>query len=381
MILPERTELNEHAIELEEGKQPPYGPIYSLGPVELETLKTYIETHFKTGFIRPSKSPAGAPILFNKKPDGSLWLCVDYQGLNNLTIKNQYPLPLIGESLDRLGRAKRFTQLDLTSAYHQMRIREGEKWKTAFRTRYGHFKYQVMPFGLSNAPASFQGYINKILAEKLNIFVIVYLYDILIYTEEQGQGHVDAVRWVLNHLRKHGLYAKLKKCWFHQDEVCFLRYVVSAQEIKMEDERIKAVRNWPEPKSVRDIQVFIVFANFYRRFIRGFSRVAAPLTSMLKTTGSSGSAPSGLGAEDEVIGGGGSRADEMVRNLSKAKISSKSKKSKNDKSEIPTRTNLGTTGEPMFLTPGAREAFNQLKQAFTKAPILRHFDSECHIRI
>ena len=187
-VLPERTELNEHTIDLEDGKQPPYGPIYSLGPVELETLKTYIEIHFKTGFIWPSKSPAGAPILFDKKPDGSLRLCVDYRGLNNLTIKNRYPLPLIGESLDRLGRAKRFTQLDLTSAYHQMRIKEGDKWKTVFRTRYGHFKYQVMPFGLSNTPASFQGYINRILAEKLNIFVIVYLDDIFIYTEDQGDG-------------------------------------------------------------------------------------------------------------------------------------------------------------------------------------------------
>ncbi len=154
--------------------------------MKLETLKAYIETHLKTGFIRPSKSPAGAPILFDKKPNSSLRLCVDYWGLNNLTIKNQYPLPLIGEVLDRLGRAKRFTQLDLTSAYHRMKIREGDKWKTAFCTRYSHFEYQVMSFGLSNAPASFQGYINKILAEKLDIFVVVYLDDILIYTEDPG---------------------------------------------------------------------------------------------------------------------------------------------------------------------------------------------------
>ena len=158
--LPEHTGMNDHAIKLEEGTQLPYGPIYSLGSVELETLKTYIETNLKNGFIRTSMSPAGAPILFDRKPDGSLRLCVDYPGLNNLSIKNRYPLPLIGEYLDRLGRAKRFTQLDLTSAYHRMRIREGDEWKTAFRTRYGHFEYQVMPFGLSNAPASFQGYIN-----------------------------------------------------------------------------------------------------------------------------------------------------------------------------------------------------------------------------
>ena len=127
MVLRERTKFNEHAIDLEDRKQPPYGPMYSLGPVELETLKTYIKTYLKTGFIRPSKFPAGAPILFDKKPDGSFCLCVIYRGLNNLMINNRYPLPLIGESLDRLGRAKRFTQLDLTSAYHCMRIKEGDE--------------------------------------------------------------------------------------------------------------------------------------------------------------------------------------------------------------------------------------------------------------
>ena len=155
MQLPENTGINEHAIELVEGKQPPYGPIYSLGPVELETLKAYIETYLKTGFIRPSKSPAGSPIFFDKKPNGSLRLCIDYRGLNNLTIKNRYLLPIIDESLDWFGCAKRFIQLDLTSAYHWMRIWEGDKWKILFCNRYGHLEYQVMPFSLFNAPASF----------------------------------------------------------------------------------------------------------------------------------------------------------------------------------------------------------------------------------
>ena len=155
LVLPECTEFNEHAIDLKDGKQPPYRPIYSLGPVELETLKTYIKTHLKTGFIWPSKSPADAPIFFDKKPDSNFYLCVDYRGLNNLTMKTRYLLPLIGESLNRLGRAKRFTQLDLTSAYYCIKIKEGDEWKTAFQTRYDHFEYQVMPFRLSNAPASF----------------------------------------------------------------------------------------------------------------------------------------------------------------------------------------------------------------------------------
>ena len=265
--------------------------------------------------------------------------------------------------------------MDLTSAYHRMRIKKGDKWKTAFRTWYGYFKYQVMPFGLSNAPASFQGYINKILAEKLDIFVIVYLDDILIYTEDPGQGHVEAVRWVLDVLRRHGLFANLKKCRFHKDEVRFLGYIVLAQGVRMEDEQIEAVKNWPEPTSVRDIQVFIGFANFYRRFIRGFSRIAASLTSMLKTTGSSEeSAPRAFRAgNDEVVGGGGGRADETVVDSST---------SKNEKSRKSTRVpNIGATGEPNFLTPDAKKAFNHLRLAFIKAPILRHFDSENHIRI
>ena len=400
----ENTGINEHAIKLEEGKQPLFGPIYTLGPVELETLKTYIETNLANGFIRLSKSPARAPILFNRKPDRSLRLCVDYRGFNNLTIKNRYLLPLIGESLDRLGRAKQFTQLNLTNAYHRMRICESDEWKTAFRTRYGHFKYQVMPFGLSNAPATFQGYVNKILAEKLDIFVVVYLDDILIYTKDPGQPHIEAVCWVLDQLRKHSLFANLKKCCFHQDEVRFLGYVVSSKGISMEAERIEVVKDWPEPKSVRDIQVFLGFANFYRRFIQGFSRIAAPLTSILKTTGSpdepapsrnngSRSASSrndnsrpASGKNDgngEVDGiGVGKNGVEHAKKSEKTSKSWKLSKSGKRLSKSRNSTNSDATEDgSKFLTPDARTAFNCLRLAFTEAPIFRHFDPECHIRI
>ena len=159
-----------------------------------------------------------------------------------------------------------------------MRIRKGDEWKTAFRIRYSHFEYQVMLFGLSNAPTTFQGYINKILAEKLDIFVVVYLNDILIYTKDPGQLHVEAICWVLDQLRKYFLFANLKKCCFHQDEVCFLGYVVLSKGISIEAKRIEVVKDWPEPKSVRNIQVFLGFANFYWRFIQGFSKIIAPLT-------------------------------------------------------------------------------------------------------
>lgn len=186
MKLPKNTSINKYTIKTGDSKQLSYEPIYALSLVELETLKTYIKTYLKTGFISPSKSLAGVFILFDKKLNNNLRLCVNYQSLNNLTIKNRYPLPLIGELLDWLGYAKRFTQLDLISAYHQMRIREGDKWKTVFQPRYRYFEYQVISFGLSNVPTSFQGYINKILTKKLDIFVIVYLDNILIYTKDFG---------------------------------------------------------------------------------------------------------------------------------------------------------------------------------------------------
>ncbi len=188
--LSEHTGINNHAIELVDDKQPLYSPIYSLGPMKLETLKVYIKNNLASEFIRPSKSPAGAAILFDKKLDGSLRLFVDDRSLNNLTIKNRYPLLLVGESLDWLGWARRFTQLNLTNAYHRMRIREGHEWKTVFRTHYDHFEYQLIPFRLTNTPATFQGYINKILAEKLDVFIMVYLNEIFIYTKNEGKEDI-----------------------------------------------------------------------------------------------------------------------------------------------------------------------------------------------
>ena len=190
----------------------------------------------------------------------------------------------------------------------------------------------------------------------------MYLNNILIYTEDAGHSYVEAVRWVLGELWKHGIFANLKKCRFHQEEVRFLGYVVSSQGIRMEEERIDAVKAWPEPKSIRDIQVFIGFANFYRRFIQGFSKIAAPLTSMLKTSPQpAGALPATAVDDSEVVGSSGGN------------------ERKSAKSDF-TKPVRGAE-EPSFLTPDARRAFTQLRQAFTEAPILRHFDSERHIRI
>ena len=195
-----------------------------------------------------------------------------------------------------------------------------------------------MPLGLSNTPASFHCYINKILAKKFDIFVIVYLDDILIYIKDPGQDHVEAMGWVLNILQRQGLFANLKRCRFHKDKICFLGYVVSAQRVKIEDEQIKAVKNWPKPMSVRDIQVFIGVADFYRRFIQGFSRIAALVTSMLKTIGSSDLALKVFKADGNKVVGVNGRVNETVKD------SSKSKKSKNKKSKISTRfSDIGAT--------------------------------------
>lgn len=284
MELLENTGINKHTIDLIDEKEPPYRLIYTFSPIELETLKAYIKTHLNTWIIGPCKSSAGTPILFVKNPDGSFCLCVDYPGPNNLTIKNWYPLLLISESLDWLGRAKRFTQLDLISAYHQMRIWEGYQWKITFRTRYGHFENQVMPFRLSNALTSIKGYINKILFGKLNIFVLMYLDDILIYTKDPDRTHMETVHWILDQRKKYKAFVNLKTYRCHQNEVRFLGFVVLAQGIRMEEKGIKAVKTWPEPQLIRDIQVFIDFANFYCCFIKDCSKIIALLISILKTT-------------------------------------------------------------------------------------------------
>lgn len=271
----------DHAIPLVDGTTAPFGPVYNLSQTELQALHEYIKENLDKGFIRRSESPAGAPILFVKKKDGSLRLCVDYRGLNKVTIPNRCPLPLIPETLDRLGKAKRFTQVDMRGAYNLLRIAKGDEWKTAFRCRYGHFEYQVMPFGLTNAPASFQAFVNDVLREFLDDFVVVYLDDILIYSENPDD-HDDHVRKVLSKLREAKLSLKLEKCNFDQSSVNFLGYVVSTEGLSMDPAKVSAIKEWSTPRSAHDIQVFLGLANFYRRFVKDYSKIAAPLTALLK---------------------------------------------------------------------------------------------------
>jgi hypothetical protein len=216
-----------HAINLEHGYKLPYRWINNLSEFELKTLKAYIEMNLASGSIQRSPSPAAAPILFAKKKDGGLRLCVDYRALNLGTVKNRYPLPLISELLDRVREVRIFTKLDLRNAYHLIRIKEEDEFKTAFRTRYGQFEYQVMPFGLTNAPATFQAYIDDCLRPYIDDFTVCYLDDILIYSTNEKE-HEDHVRKVLQRLQEFGLYCKAEKCQFGVREVGFLGFVINS---------------------------------------------------------------------------------------------------------------------------------------------------------
>src|SRR6202044_1522029 len=254
-------------------------PMYSLSQTELTALREFIDEHLATGFIRPSRSPHGTPVLFIKKKDGGLRLCVDFRGLNKLTKKDRYPLPLITDLLDSPGRARIYTKIDLQHAYHLVRIAEGDEWKTAFRTRYGSFEWLVMPFGLSNAPAAFQRFMNDILNDLLDVNVTCYIDDILIYSDDPDE-HKQHVREVLRRLRKHGLYARPDKCHFSADSVSYLGFILSKEGLKMDPSKIQTIQDWPKPRKVKDVQSFLGFANFYRRFISDYSDIVIPLTHL-----------------------------------------------------------------------------------------------------
>ena len=285
---------------------------------ELQTLREQLNDLLGKGFICPSNSPAGAPILFVKKKDGSLRLCIDYRNLNHITRKNRYPLPLIGDLLDRLRTAKVFTKIDLRAGYHNVRIAPGHEWKTAFRTRYGSFEYLVMPFGMTNSPATFQHFMNDIFRDMADIFVIVYLDDILVYSENEAD-HEEHVRRVLQRLREHNLHAKLGKCTFHTDTIEYLGFIVSPAGISMDSAKTQVISDWPVPKNVKEVQSFLGFANFYRRFIANYSDIVVPLTRL-------------------------TRKD-----------------------------------TPFIWSPACQTAFEGLKHAFTTAPVLIHFDPKLPI--
>ncbi|CUA73551.1 Transposon Tf2-11 polyprotein [Rhizoctonia solani] len=221
-------------------------------PAESKELRKYLDKHLAKGTIQHSKSPAGAPVMFVKKSDGSLRLCMDYRKLNNITIKNRYPLPLQQDLIEKLQGVTIFTKLDLRWGYNNVWIREGNEWKTAFRTKYGHFEYKVMPFGLTNAPATFQHFMNDLFQDMIDVNIIVYLDDILIYSKDPTT-HEETVKEVLQRLRDAHLYCKPLKCMFSVDTVPYLGLVVSPKGISMEAKKVQAVQEWPEPKTIKQI--------------------------------------------------------------------------------------------------------------------------------
>ncbi|KAL0184106.1 hypothetical protein M9458_019802, partial [Cirrhinus mrigala] len=255
--------------------------IFRLSQPETESMKAYIEEELAKGFIVPLTSPALAGFFFVKKKDGSLRPCIDYRGLNEITVKYQYPLPLVPPALEQLRSAKYYTKLDLRNAYNLIRIREGDEWKTAFSTTTGHYEYQVMPFGLVSSPSVFQAFINDVFRDMLGKWVIVYMDNIRVFSDSM-ETHVKYVRAVLQRLITHRLYAKAEKCEFHQTLTTFLGYVVGPEGVAMDDRKVHVALNWPQPTTIKELQRFLGFANFYRHFIRDFSTIAAPLTSMTK---------------------------------------------------------------------------------------------------
>jgi hypothetical protein len=246
----------------------------------LEELRRTLDDLLAKGFIRPSNSPWGAPVLFAPKKDGGLRFCIDYRGPNKQTVKNAYPLPRADDLIDQLHGARFFSKIDLRSGYWQIPIDPSDEAKTAFWTRYGHFEWLVLPFGLTNAPAAFMDFTHKVFQDLLNKGVVIFLDDIVIYSES-AEEHERLLREVFTRLRQHKLYAKESKCELWRTEVTFLGHVINAEGVSMEASKVAAISAWPRPQDPSDIRSFRGLAGFYRRFIRHFSRIAAPLTDLL----------------------------------------------------------------------------------------------------
>ncbi|GKD41820.1 putative reverse transcriptase domain-containing protein, partial [Tanacetum coccineum] len=269
----------EFRIDLIPGAAPVARAPYRLAPSEMKELSKQLQELLEKGFIRPSSSPWGAPVLFVKKKDGSFRICIDYRELNKLTIKNRYPLPRIDDLFDQLQGSSVYSKIDLRSGYHQLRIREEDIPITAFRTRYGHYEFQVMPFGLTNAPAVFMDLMNRVCKPYLDKFVIVFIDDILIYSKNKEE-HGKHLKTILNLLRSEKLYAKFSKCDFWLDSVQFNGNVIDSSRVHVDHAKIKAIKNWAAPTTPTEVRQFLGLAGYYRRFIKEFSLISKPLTKL-----------------------------------------------------------------------------------------------------
>ncbi|MCV6575203.1 MAG: reverse transcriptase family protein, partial [Cohaesibacter sp.] len=259
----------KHRIDVEPGSKPPYRPPYRLGPAEQDELEEQIKDLLAQGFIRPSCNPYGAPVLFVPKKDGRWWMCIDYRALNKQTVKDRYPLPRIELLLDRLGQARVFSKLDLAQGYHQIAMSEDSVEKTAFCTNIGQWEHLVMPFGLCNAPSTFQRLMNTVFERELNSFILVYLDDILVFSRSIGD-HWGHLRQAFDRLRRAKLYARLHKCEFLKDKVDYLGFEVGRDGIRTSPEKVRAILDWPRPQSTHDVRSFLGLASYYRKIFSWF---------------------------------------------------------------------------------------------------------------
>ncbi|KAL4352593.1 hypothetical protein GQ457_06G013560 [Hibiscus cannabinus] len=271
----------DHAIHVEPGSKPVNVKPYRYPHFQKGEIERQVQQMLTTEVIQRSNSPYSSPVLLVKKKDGTWRFCVDYRALNAITVKDKFPIPTVDELFDELGGAVWFSKLDLLAGYHQIRVRDEDVPKTAFRTHEGHYEFRVMPFGLTNAPSTFQATMNGIFRLYLHKFVLIFLDDILVYSKD-WQEHLRHLREVLLVLRRNRLVAKRSKCMFGRDRVEYLGHVISREGLKVDLEKVEAIQAWPTPKNVKGVRGFLGIAGYYRRFIQGFASIAAPLSDLLK---------------------------------------------------------------------------------------------------